>query len=157
MDEGAGDEDAVVAVSERRHLAAPETAPHLSRALSRRAPRPHLLRRQGGGGDGRNAADGESADGLGPPAARRKPQDWLGNKPTTSQSVRRRPRTGRAAAGCPRTSSALILRRRRSRFGWDGSRAPNFLLRILLRSAGRRASADAALRGSRTAEVRRHE
>ena len=44
VDEGPGDQDAVVALRERRHLAAPQAAAHLSRPLPRRPPRSHLLR-----------------------------------------------------------------------------------------------------------------
>src|SRR6266545_4023396 len=71
MDERTRDQDAVVAVRERRHLAAPEAPAHLPRTLSCRPPRSHLLRRQGRSARRGNAAHAQGADGIRPPAARR--------------------------------------------------------------------------------------
>src|SRR5829696_6255226 len=85
MAERAGDQDAVVALRERRYLTAPEAAAGVSGALPRRPSRSHLLRRQGGSRERGDAAHAESTDRFRPPAAGGKPQDRLNAKLQRSQ------------------------------------------------------------------------
>src|SRR6185436_6544239 len=105
VDEGAGHQDALVALRKRGHFPAPEAPPHLSGAVPGGAPRSHLLRGGRGGAEGGDAADAQGADRLGPPAAGGDLPDWIGQRADAPRTVRRR-----TAA---RTNCGGIARRRR--------------------------------------------